>query len=79
MKALSMGLLRPLACAVMASLVVVVLDHTTDLGASLAGTAVLGALLLLAYVVLLLGLIGLPKSDREAFALALGINRGGKV
>jgi O-antigen/teichoic acid export membrane protein len=71
MNALSLSLARPIAAALLSSLAVVVVARQTDLGESLVGTAALGALQVLLYFVLLFRLIGIPKGDRHALAVAI--------
>jgi O-antigen/teichoic acid export membrane protein len=71
MSALSISLLRPLVAAAVASGLVFALDEVTSLGYSLLGTAVLAALLLAVYVVLLIRVVGISNADRRTLRLAL--------
>jgi O-antigen/teichoic acid export membrane protein len=71
MSALSISLLRPLVAAAVASGLVFALDEVTSLGHSLVGTAVLAALLLAVYVVLLISVVGISNADRRTLRRAL--------
>jgi O-antigen/teichoic acid export membrane protein len=71
MSALSISLLRPLVAAAVASGLVAALDQSTSLGYSLLGTAVLTALLLAVYMLLLIRVVGISNADRRTLRLAL--------
>jgi O-antigen/teichoic acid export membrane protein len=71
MTALSVSLLRPLVAAAVASAFVAALNEFTSLGHSLLGTAVLAALLIAVYLVLLVRVVGISKTDRRTLRLAL--------
>jgi O-antigen/teichoic acid export membrane protein len=71
MTALSLPLLRPLAAAAAASLLVALLAEFTSLGFSLLGTALLATLLIGTYGVLLVRFVGISTADRRTLRLAL--------
>ena len=71
MAALSFTLLRPLAAAVIASSLVAAIARFTSLGAHLLGTALLAFVLIAAYVVVLLRVVGISSADRRTLRLAL--------
>ena len=71
MVTLSPSLLGPLLAGAAAAAATLALDAATDLGSSLAGTVVLGLVLLGAYALVLLRLVGIGEADRRTFALAL--------
>jgi O-antigen/teichoic acid export membrane protein len=71
MTALSLSLVRPLAAATVASLMVAALAEFTSLGHSLLGTALLATLLIGTYAVLLVRVVGISKADRRTLRLAL--------
>jgi O-antigen/teichoic acid export membrane protein len=70
MTALSFALLRPLIAATVASLLVAVIARFTSLGLSLPGTAGLAVLLIVAYVFVLVRVIGISNVDRRTLRLA---------
>jgi O-antigen/teichoic acid export membrane protein len=70
MTALSLTLLRPLVAATVGSGLVAVIEGVTSLGASLAGTAALGILLIAVYALILVRFIGVSDADRRTLRLA---------
>jgi O-antigen/teichoic acid export membrane protein len=71
MTALSLSLLRPLTAGAIASGVALAIEDTTALGQSLLGTAVLGCILLLTYVLVLVRFVGISNADRRTLMLAV--------
>ena len=70
MTALSLSLLRPLIAAAVASALVAAIEAVTSLGASLAGTAILGIMLIGVYALILLRFIGVSAADRRTLMQA---------
>jgi O-antigen/teichoic acid export membrane protein len=70
MNPLSLPLVGPIAAAALSGGVVAAIDRTTSLGHSLVGTALLAAVLLVLYAVLLLRVIGVSSADRNALRIA---------
>jgi len=68
--ALSFSLLRPLLAAAVASILVAAINSFTSLGSSLLGTAVLATLLVVAYALILLRVVGISSVDRRTLRLA---------
>lgn len=71
LRAFSPSLLRPLAAGAGAGALAAVGEHAAGLGATLAGTVALAALVLVAYALFLFGLGGMSHGDRRALALAV--------